>query len=165
MVSKGGRQPEPTAHGGGTSPLSCSSHALALPWQTLEGSVPGWHLPKEQPGRSWDTFYSAGYTSCVPPKAWKSSTWISALVSLCHCHPVGRGSPLSALGWNWGQQVPAGRICCPVSPYAAESLWGNMGDGGAAPHAVPRRCPRASPPAPRGGTPRSSRRSQCCSQR
>lgn len=79
--------------------------------------------------------------------------------------PWGRGSPLSALGWNWGQQVPAGGICCPVSPYAAESLWGNMGDGGAAPHAVPRRCPRASPPAPRGGTPRSSRRSQCCSQR
>lgn len=67
-LAKARAPPEPAAHGGGASPLSRSSHAPAWPWQTPEGSVPGCHLPKEQPGRSEDTVYLAGHTGCCPTK-------------------------------------------------------------------------------------------------
>lgn len=120
-----------------------TSMAVAEPWAPSQGAT----CPRSSEG-------GAG-TSFIHPLAQAVSHHGLKVqpMDLCTSVPLplpshGTGGPRQHLG------VQLGAVCLSPPPHREHRQWG----------AAPLCCPRASPPAPRGGTQRSSQRSQCCSQ-
>lgn len=166
-VTKGGRQPESPARGVSTfssSPLPkpgtniTAAEPKTGPGQGKPHRAPSWGAsgPKssrEGAGGRHHRLFSRlhGLRSLPSPQKGTKGGLRVQHVDLCLSAPpaLPRGGVPSPSVSTSGRRTPAGSVCCPVSPHAAEPRGGgNEGAGRAAPPPHTHCCPTASRPAP-----------------